>query len=144
MFYLGSQAKDPSAGLLRWHYRLGHMSFPKLQNLAKLGELPHYWANVPIPKCAACLFGGITRVPWRSKPKANPDKTEIFVVTPPGEVVFVDQMVSTQPGFIAQMTGKLTKCCYTGATIFIDHFSRLKFVFLMESLTSAETIRRSL
>ena len=39
------------------------------------------------------------------------------------------------------MTGKLTRRRYTGATIFVDHFSKLKFVHLMESLTSEETIR---
>ncbi|KAL7517245.1 hypothetical protein ACHAWF_000114 [Thalassiosira exigua] len=39
------------------------------------------------------------------------------------------------------MTGKLTKQRYSGTTVFVDHFSRLKFVFLMESnLTSDETI----
>ena len=135
------QAKDRAAELLRWHYRLGHLPFSKLQQLAKLGAIPRYLANVPVPKCAACLFGAMMRTPWRTKPSSKP-KSEIFVATKPGEVVSVDQMVSTLPGFVAQMTGKLTKRRYTGATVFVDHFSRLKFVFLMESnFTSYETIR---
>ena len=134
------EAQDKSAELMRWHYRLGHMSFHKLQQLAKMGEIPRYLAKVTIPKCAACLFGGMTKVPWRRKPKST-GNAEIFVATAPGQVVSVDQMVSTLPGFIAQMTGRLTKRRYTSATIFVDHFSRLKFVFLMQSMTSEETIR---
>ncbi|KAL7527381.1 hypothetical protein ACHAWF_002156 [Thalassiosira exigua] len=83
----------------------------------------------------------MTHTPWRTKPSSKP-KSEIFLATKPGEVVSVDQMVSTLPGFVAQMTGKLTKRRYTGAIVFVDHFSRLKFVFLVEStFTSDETIR---
>jgi hypothetical protein len=50
-------------------------------------------------------------------------------------------MVSTQVGFYAQMTGKLTNRRYRGATIFVDHYSRLRFVHLMQDLTSDETIK---
>ena len=39
------------------------------------------------------------------------------------------------------MTGKLTKQCYTAATVFVDHFTLLNYVFLKESLMSDETIR---
>ncbi|KAL7547978.1 hypothetical protein ACHAWF_017084 [Thalassiosira exigua] len=39
------------------------------------------------------------------------------------------------------MTGKLTRRRYTGATIFVDHFSKLEFVHPLESLTSEEIIR---
>ena len=134
------QAKDKSSELLRWHYRLGHMSFAKLKHLAKLGQIPRYLANVAAPKCAACLFGAMTKVPWRSRPKAG-NESNIYIATKPGEVVLVDQMTSTLPGFVAQITGKLTKRRYVGATVFVDHFSRLKFVYLMESMTSENTVR---
>jgi hypothetical protein len=53
----------------------------------------------------------------------------------------VDQMVSTQVGFYAQMTGKLTNRRYRGATIFVDHYSRLRFVHLMQDLKSDKTIK---
>ena len=137
------QAKDKSAELMRWHYRLGHMPFAKLHDLAKLGQIPRYLANVPAPKCAACLFGAMTRLPWRTKPSSNTKKAEIFIATAPGQVVSVDQMVSTHPGFIAQITGRLTKRRYTAATVFVDHYSRLKYVHLMESLTQFEPRRHS-
>jgi hypothetical protein len=50
-------------------------------------------------------------------------------------------MVSTQVGFYAQMTGKLTNRRYKGATIFVDHYSRLRFIHLMQDLGSDETIK---
>ena len=43
-------------------------------------------------------------------------------------------MVSTQVGFFAQLKGKLTVQRYHGATIFVDHYSRLRFVHLMRIL----------
>jgi hypothetical protein len=50
-------------------------------------------------------------------------------------------MQSTEPGFYGQAKGALTKTRYRNATIFVDHYSRLKFVYLMTSnLTSSETI----
>jgi hypothetical protein len=45
-----------------------------------------------------------------------------------------------QVGFIAQLKGTLTKKCYTAVTVFMDHYSRLKYVHLMTKLTSEETM----
>ncbi len=64
----------------------------------------------------------------------------MFVATKAGQCVSVDQMISTQVGFIAQLKGTLTKNRYTAATIFVDHYSRLKYIHLMTKLTSEETI----
>ena len=47
-------------------------------------------------------------------------------------------MILTQVGFIAQLKGTLTKKCYTAATVFFDHNSRLKYIHLMTKLTSEE------
>jgi hypothetical protein len=41
-------------------------------------------------------------------------------------------------GFIAQLKGTLIKKHYTVATVFVDHYSRLKYVHLMTKLTSKE------
>jgi hypothetical protein len=49
-------------------------------------------------------------------------------------------MISTQVGFIAQLKGTLTRKRYTVATIFVDHYSRLKYIRLMTRLTSEETM----
>ncbi len=49
-------------------------------------------------------------------------------------------MVSTEVGFFLQMKGKLTKKRYKCATIFVDHYSRLRFVHLQVDDSSKETI----
>ncbi len=49
-------------------------------------------------------------------------------------------MISTQVGFIAKLKGTLTKKHYTVDTVFVDHYSRLKYIHLMTKLTSKETM----
>jgi hypothetical protein len=47
----------------------------------------------------------------------------------------------TEPGFFGQSKGRLTKTRYKNSTIFVDHFLRLQYVYLMTSnLTSSKTI----
>jgi hypothetical protein len=80
----------------------------------------------------------MTKIPWRDKEtKAS---HEVFIATKPGECVSVDQMASTEVGFFAQMKSKLTKKRYRCAMIFVDHFSRLRFVHLQIDDSSAETL----
>jgi hypothetical protein len=59
--------QDASAELLRWHHRLGHISFKKLQMMAKTQILPKKLSTCKVPLCTSCLFGKATRRPWRSK-----------------------------------------------------------------------------
>ena len=58
---------EPEKELLRWHYRLGHMSFKKIQFLLRTGvltrgdskrRLHHAACNIQTPpNCAACQYG---------------------------------------------------------------------------------------
>jgi hypothetical protein len=50
-------------------------------------------------------------------------------------------MVSTHVGFFAQLKGGLTKKRYKAASIFVDHFSCLCFVHLMQDLSSEESVK---
>jgi hypothetical protein len=61
--YLG--AVDDQAELMRWHYCLGHLSFTKLKQLVLNGKIPRRLAKVKPPACTGCLFGAMTKVPWR-------------------------------------------------------------------------------
>ncbi len=131
------EAKSLQGELLRWHHCLGHISFACLKQLAKLGDIPRKLAKVPPPKCAGCMFGAMTKRPWQDKGKQGKIRTAIK----PGECVSIDRMESNQLGFIAQMKGNLTTQRYRAATVFVDHFSRVKFIFLMTSLTSNETVQ---
>jgi hypothetical protein len=93
-------AANNQAELMRWHYRLGHLPFPKLKQLARNGEIPKKLVKLTAPKCAGCLFGTMTKLPWRGKESKSSHK--VFVATKPGETVSVDQMTSTKVGFFAQ------------------------------------------
>ena len=56
-------ATSDYAELLRWHYRLGHMSFARIKLLAALGILPRRLMLVRTPKCAGCLYGSMRKKP---------------------------------------------------------------------------------
>jgi hypothetical protein len=79
---------------------LGHLTFAKLKQLALNGEIPKKLAQLPPPKCAGCLFGVMTKIPWRGKESIS--SHEVSVATKLGETVSVNQMVSTKVGFFAQ------------------------------------------
>ena len=132
-------AADDQAELMRWHYRLGHLPFPKLKQLARNGEIPKKLAKLTAPKCAGCLFGAMTKLPWRGKESKS--SHEVFTATKPGETVSVDQMTSTEVGFFAQLKGALTKKRYRCCTIFVDNYSRLRYVHLQVDDTAEETMK---
>jgi hypothetical protein len=82
----------------------------------------------------------MTKVPWQTKASSN-DGNSVFAATKLGECVSIDHMQSTEPGFYGQAEGALTKTHYKNVTVFVDHYSRLRFVYLMTSnLTSSETL----
>jgi hypothetical protein len=56
-----THSKDPTAQLLHWHYRLGHLPFRTIQAMAHQGQLPSSLKNCKIPQCAACLYGKATK-----------------------------------------------------------------------------------
>jgi hypothetical protein len=61
-------ASTDKGELLRYHYsRFGHMPHNKLQALAKAGIIPKRFTNVQSPRCAACMFGKLTKRAWRTK-----------------------------------------------------------------------------
>ena len=131
-------AADDQAELMHWHYRLGHLTFAKLKQHALNGKIPKKLALLNPPKCAGCLFGAMTKFLWRGKEPKSSHK--VFTATKPGETVSVDQMVSTEVGFFAQLKGKLTKKRYQCCTIFVDHYSRMRFVHNQIDDSSVETV----
>ena len=58
---------DPHDELLRWHYRLGHLPFDCIKQLAIKGQLPKRLPTCQTPFCAACQYGKMTKLPWRVK-----------------------------------------------------------------------------
>ena len=130
---------DLQSELMTWHHRLGHCSFRILRALAVFGIIPKKLSTIRPPKCATCLYGSMTKRPWRTKAMSN--RVKVRQVTQPGDCVSVDQMQSTLPGFMGQLKGRLTKKRYNCATVFVDHHSRLTYIHLQESLSSEHTLQ---
>ena len=128
---------DPQDELLRWLYRLGHFSFDRIKQPANKGQLPKRLLTCHTPFCTACQYGKMTKRPWRVK---GDDKGTAETATYPGQVVSVDQLEWTSPGFIAQLKGTLTQERYRYATVFFDQFSRYTLVYLQNRITSQETV----
>ena len=124
--------------LMRWHYRLNHLSLKRMFKMAKQGLLPKKILKANVPICPACQYGKMHRKPWRTKGKpSNPSR----VATEPGQIVSVDQLESPTPGFIAQLKGTLTKQRYKYATVFVDQYSRLSYVHLQRTMMSDKTVQ---
>jgi hypothetical protein len=118
--------------------RIQAMAKHGLLPMAKHGLLPKYLADVEPPVCASCACGKATRQPWREKGACN--KQRLATVTRPGGYISVDQLESQTPGFVGQIKGWLTTKRYQAATVFVDHFSGLTFVYLQFSTNEEETV----
>jgi hypothetical protein len=123
--------------LMTIHERLGHISFARLRNLAKAHLIPHELASVDFPTCPGCAYGKAHRLQKRYKGPKNLKK--LRSATSPGSVVSVDQLVSPTPGFVPTHRGIPTTKRYTGATVFVDHFSDFTYTHLMVGQPTGET-----
>ena len=132
------QHATPQAELLLWHYRLGHLPFGRIVKMAERGDLPPHLAKCKVPKCAGCLFGKATRRPWRTMAPVNAFRAP--AAKKAGDVVAVDQLISSTPGLIRQMKGFLTHKRYRVTTVFVDNFSGLSYVHSQMSTDAAATI----
>ena len=128
---------DPHDELLRWHYRLGHLPFERIKQLASTRQLPKRLLSCKKPFCATCQYGKMTKRPWRVKEE---DKKATKTATKPGQVVSVDQLESSTPGLITQLKGKLTQQRYKYTTVFVDQYSGYTFVYFQRRRTSAKTV----
>ena len=99
--------KDKWTLLLRWHYRLGHLPFGTLINLAKQGLINQHLATIQEPPlCPGCQYGKQTRRSWRTKTNKKLRKRRIHKAKRPGEVVSANTMNShSVPRLIAQLQG---------------------------------------
>jgi transposase InsO family protein len=95
------------------------------------------------PMCNDCCGSKATRRPWRtSAGKGN--ASHINPATNPRDAVSVDQLESSIPGFIGQLTGKLIRQRIVGSTVYVDHASDFSFVFHQTSMSSEETFKSKL
>jgi hypothetical protein len=137
---------------MHWHYRLNHPTHTVMMKMAKQKMLPRRITKIltdmgklqiKAPMCNDCCGAKATRRPWRYKVSIY-NQSHIKRPTQPGEVISVDQLESSIPSFIGQMTGRLTKQCIVGSTIFVDHACDLSYVYHQTSMTSEETLKSKL
>jgi hypothetical protein len=128
---------DPQKELLRWHTRLGHVGFKRVQYLLRTGVLGVTDAMrrlqvsaakmIIVPKCAACLFG-------KQKSRSTPGRRLTHVVGEtgrlrseqfsPGQKVSVDHYICSTKGRLFTSYGKTDdSSMYSGGCIFVDHAS---------------------
>jgi hypothetical protein len=134
------QPTNLAAEMLWIHHQCGHISFARIQEMAKLGMIPKRLAKCPVPTCLACLYAKAIRRKWRSKTVNNRD--EATEPSKPGDCVSVDQLKAPTPGLIAQLSGFLTTKRYGYAMVYIDHASRLGFVYLQKGTAAEESQRQ--
>jgi hypothetical protein len=135
---LDKPRNDPTAELLRLHYKFGHISFSRLRAMARIGTLPTTLETCPLPVCPSCLYGKAKRKPTQTKTKKsiNPARQ----LREPGDCVSVDILVSRTPGLIAQTKGWMTTSRYCCACVFVDHWSDFTYVHLLRAQDSDEVL----
>ena len=85
--------ESPQADLLRWHYRLRHLSFKLIKAMEEVGLLTKKLAKALIPKCAGCMFAAMTKKPWRTKGRNTGGQVgRILKITRPGQCVSVNML----------------------------------------------------
>jgi hypothetical protein len=133
-----SDIKDSNKEYLYWHFKLGHLSHVRMQQLINRGILPKYLNTKTPPVCVACINGKATRKLWRAKEISNSSKKATY----PGQCVAVDQLESSTAGFIGQLRGAiLTNRRYRYATVFVDLYSDYTFVYPHVAITADETLK---
>jgi hypothetical protein len=148
---------EPEKELMRWHERLGHASFAKVQFLMRSGVLAftrrqkqlHATAcrlTTPLPKCAACQFGKQCNRPTPGKtPQGNVQNRAGIIRADnllPGQQVSIDHFVCSTKGRLFSSKGKSKDGdMYSGGCIFVDHSSNFIHVEFQTHLNSHETLR---
>jgi hypothetical protein len=89
---------------------------------------------------SSCYYGQSTRRAWRTKAAEATQTGERDEISKPGNSVSIDQMESPEPGLVAQTKGNPTKDRYNCATVFVDYYSDVSFVYLQGALGGDETL----
>ena len=124
---------------MQLHYSLGHIHPDRMQLMVRQGTLPQRYKRCRLSFCASCTYGKATRKPWRLHISSNKDESNR--PQRPGECISVDQLISPTPGFIAQMSDKLTTQRYTCATIYVDQYLGFSYIWIQRSTSVQETLK---
>jgi hypothetical protein len=141
--------------LLRWHYKLGHVSIRRVQWMMRNGllatsdrakRLHRAAANLTHGvMCSGCQYAKQRRKPTPGKvQKVQMDKSQALKTNDlfPGSRISVDHFVCNPPGRLISSRGKERHDKkFTGGCIFVDHMSGLVHVELQSKLNTHETLQ---
>ena len=141
--------------LLKSHYRLGHLSFRRIQGLLRTGVFSHTEASRLLhrsscrirhpPKCAACLYGkqSARPLPRKSTTIVRDVGGEILDGDlQPGKCASVDHFICSTKGRRLDSAGKTKEeKMYSGGIVFVDHASDFVFVDFCVTPNSHESLR---
>ena len=126
--------------LLKWHNRLGHMDFSRIQKFSRLGLLPRELSTVrpqDYPVCPSCHYGKQKR---SHRLSINDNHVISGSDDKPGDCVSMDLIHSLIGGLIPQQRGKPRLERYRYACVFVDHVSNMTFVTFQLSASAEETV----
>jgi hypothetical protein len=140
--------------LLRWHFRLGHLSFRKVQFLLQSGVMAHKDSARRLqtsaaklhsfPMCASCQYGKQRRKPAPGKATHLIRERQGVLKSDnlfPGQKVSVDHFICSTRGRLKHTYGKEDpRLQYSGGAIFVDHASSYVFIEHQVHMTTHETI----
>ena len=141
--------------LLKWHHRLGHLSFRRIQSLLRSGTFAHtdsartlhrsvYRIRHP-PKCAACLYGKQSARPIprnRSTRVQDVGGALLDGHLFPGQQTSIDHFICSTRGRRFDSAGKSKpEKLYSGGIVFVDHCSDFVFVDHCISPNTEESVQ---
>ena len=140
--------------LLKWHYRLGHLSFRRIQSLLRSGVFSHSESSRILhssacrlrhpPKCAACMYGKQS-----ARPIPNRSNTIVRDVgggilsgdLHPGQRTSIDHFICSTRGRRLDSAGRTKEeDMFSGGIIFVDHASDFVFVDFCTSPNTTDSI----
>ena len=129
---------------LALHERLWHLPFSVMFRMVKLGFLHKKFKKLgnKAPPCVSCLFGQAHKRPWRFKRTKKGEASTLRGEKPtkPGDTVGVDQLISAQPGLVAQEKGSMTRARIWAATVFVCYVTGYIHVALMTDQSGDQTL----
>jgi transposase InsO family protein len=141
--------QDERHEYLKWHYKLNHASYSTMSRMAQKKLLPHFISKKlkkmektgeKPPLCNDCYSAAACKTAWRHKPNKGETKNRRENLAP-GDVVSVDQIESSIPGLLAQITGSLTRKRIVGSSVYVDHGSDLSYIYHHTSMSSEEALK---
>ena len=144
---------DAEKELLRWHQRLGHLDFQKIQFLLRSGVLATTQTSRALqqraaklrhpPKCAACLYGKSHARGPKSKSSAVRDQPSPVLKQDrllPGQTVAVDHFVTSAKGVTLTGRGGANAPGFSGGCVMVDMASKYIHVECQQHLNTHETL----